>query len=339
MRAVILGVLTGIYGTRQRSCRDLRVKAGRNNTLKIAVLRIIDRLDIALCITGGTSFAGINQGAIGASAPSYQRTLATVLGVMVNVIYAAKALTQQEVDGTEHNAQEDAEILEAFLICRRPGSFFCWGVGETEGELPGGVARLADFKYHVDMARSNEFEKGEHRWQYPTCFGGVQVVYDGASRMYSPMLLSWAAQTNRFENVDPDSVNNDPYPQFLGRGGTFVVRMKLADFVTVKQLADYYSSPNISVLADWERNKPAQALRMIEADPTYRNGLKCRIYSVRPTSASETRYEARYPASAPQPAAGKCEQESAWKGNVASNRVVRGGTRTAQERLKQPRNG
>ncbi|KAE9355524.1 hypothetical protein PF008_g4015 [Phytophthora fragariae] len=168
---------------------------------------------------------------------------------------------------------EDSEPLEEFLLCRRPGV----ASGGKAVKLQVNCVELSVdstpseiFVYHVAMARSNESDKDESRWwrlfpralmrrvfdaviwQYEAEFGGVQVVHDGTSLMYSPVLLPWTAQTKMFRDVDPNSVENAPGSQENSqsrvRTGLFVVSAKLVDAITTKSLTEYYSNPNVDAM-------------------------------------------------------------------------------------------
>ncbi|KAE9129959.1 Protein argonaute 12 [Phytophthora fragariae] len=168
---------------------------------------------------------------------------------------------------------EDSEPLEEFLLCRRPGV----ASGGKAVKLQVNCVELSVdstpseiFVYHVAMARSNESDKDESRWwrlfpralmrrvfdaviwQYEAEVGGVQVVHDGTSLMYSPVLLPWTAQTKMFRDVDPNSVENAPGSQENSqsrvRTGLFVVSAKLVDAITTKSLTEYYSNPNVDAM-------------------------------------------------------------------------------------------
>ncbi|RLN37082.1 hypothetical protein BBJ28_00025158, partial [Nothophytophthora sp. Chile5] len=95
--------------------------------------------------------------------------------------------------------------------------------------------------------------------QYETEFGGIRVVHDGMSALYSPAMLPWNAKD--FGNVNPDGPATAPPPpppasgaagegQRRGYRGprTFVVKIKIVETIPTSSLTDYYSNPDVNVM-------------------------------------------------------------------------------------------
>ncbi|KAK1941710.1 Protein argonaute 1B [Phytophthora citrophthora] len=82
--------------------------------------------------------------------------------------------------------------------------------------------------------------------QYEADLGGIRVVHDGMSALYSPEMFEW---NNRdLSDVDPDG-NRDRSQQrgFLGPP-TFTVKMKLAETIAVGNVEDHYNNPDENVM-------------------------------------------------------------------------------------------
>ncbi|KAL4105440.1 hypothetical protein PRIC1_003504 [Phytophthora ramorum] len=94
--------------------------------------------------------------------------------------------------------------------------------------------------------------------QYEGEFGGLRVVHDGMTALYSPAMLPWTARD--FADVNPDGPSATPAPpapppsadgaprrSFRGPR-TFVVKMKLVETISTSSLEDYYSNPEVNVM-------------------------------------------------------------------------------------------
>ncbi|RLN93228.1 hypothetical protein BBJ28_00009155 [Nothophytophthora sp. Chile5] len=183
---------------------------------------------------------------------------------------------------------DDAELQQEFRICQRPGVAKGGKTVHLEANYFGLSLDLAPaeiFKYHVDVTRTPEPEANTVQQsqqqrperplprsfarnvinaalrQYESEFGGIRVVHDGMSALYSPTMLPWNAKD--FGDVNPDGVSVTPAPPPAGgdaaaagegqrrgyRGPrTFVVKMKLAETISTSSLADYYSNPDVNVM-------------------------------------------------------------------------------------------
>eukprot|EP00644_Phytophthora_capsici_P007207 jgi/Phyca11/566737/estExt2_Genewise1.C_PHYCAscaffold_220354 len=82
--------------------------------------------------------------------------------------------------------------------------------------------------------------------QYKTDLGGIRVVHDGMSALYSPQKFEWNSRD--FPDVDPDG-NRDGSQHRGSRGPpTFIVQMKLAETIAVGSVEDHYSNPDANVM-------------------------------------------------------------------------------------------
>ncbi|KAG6614629.1 Argonaute4 (AGO4) [Phytophthora cinnamomi] len=176
---------------------------------------------------------------------------------------------------------EDPELQMETQICRRPGfgtegkrmnmnvNYFSISLDAAPPEI---------FKYHVDVAHTPQDESMQRHEekklesepprfqrplpralvrnvinaalrQYESEFCGIRVVHDGMSALYSPTKFEWNSRD--FLSVNPDAPTNDPQTgDGRRRRGprSFIVKMKLAETISVGSLEAHYNSPDENVM-------------------------------------------------------------------------------------------
>ncbi|KAL3668384.1 hypothetical protein V7S43_006473 [Phytophthora oleae] len=180
---------------------------------------------------------------------------------------------------------EDPDLQSETKICRRPGfgkegktqsmrvNYFSISLDKAPVEI---------FKYHVDVVRSprpdertepqggeNPTFKGDQTseaprverplsrsvvrkvinaalQQYQAHLGGIRVVHDGMSALYSPQKFEWNNRDFPDVNLDGDGDGS----QHRGSRGppTFIVKMKVAETIAVGSVEDHYNNPDENVM-------------------------------------------------------------------------------------------
>ncbi|KAG2788143.1 Protein argonaute [Phytophthora cactorum] len=173
---------------------------------------------------------------------------------------------------------EDPELQKETQICRRPGfgkdgrvmkmnvNYFSISLDQAPVEV---------FKYHVDVERAPYPDESPMKdqkplpsrpvrplprelvrrvinaalHQYEAELGGIRVVHDGMSALYSPQKFAWNARD--FPDVNPDGTSSEQQKGggFRRRGPpTFIVKVKLAEAIALQSVEEHYRNADENVM-------------------------------------------------------------------------------------------